>query len=201
LLKTESGAVYKSWLTLHRTRQHTQEVAMLTHVGSAGSMTAYQKQHTDSSVKNSAPGPKKAPASDTLTLNEPAPAAAAYTRDQTASLRQLILDTFKEQGLSARIATNDTFIDFQDLTPEAARDLIAEDGYFGVTQTADRIVTAAVALAGSDPAKLDQIKAGIDKGFDMAAQALGGSLPDISSQTYDAVMEKLDVWAQGGVVV
>jgi hypothetical protein len=34
----------------------------------------------------------------------------------------------------------------------------------------------------------------------MAAQALGGSLPDISSQTYDAVMEKLDAWAQGSVV-
>jgi hypothetical protein len=69
-----------------------------------------------------------------------------------------------------------------------------------VAQTSDRIVTVAVALAGSDPAKLDPIKAGIDKGFDMAAQALGRSLPDISSQTYDAVMEKLDAWAQGGVV-
>jgi hypothetical protein len=176
------------------------EVAMISHVGSTGPMTAYQKQHMDSSVKNSSPGPKKAPASDTLTLNEPAVPADTYTRDQAASLRQLILDTFKEQGLSARIATNDTFIDFRNLTPEAARDLIAEDGYFGVKQTADRIVTAAVALAGSDPAKLDQIKAGIDKGFEMAAQALGGSLPDISSQTYNAVMEKLDTWAQGGVV-
>jgi hypothetical protein len=29
----------------------------------------------------------------------------------------------------------------------------------------------------------------------MAAKSLGGSLPDISSKTYDAVMNKLDAWA------
>jgi hypothetical protein len=173
---------------------------MISHISAVGPLTAHQKPHTDSPVKNTTSGPKKAPASDTLTLNDPAATAGTYTRDQTASLRRLILDTFKEQGLSARIATSDTVIDFQDLTPEAARDLIAEDGYFGVEQTSDRILTAAVALAGSDPAKLDQIKAGIEKGFDMAAKALGGSLPDISSQTYDAVMKKLDAWARGSVV-
>lgn len=173
---------------------------MITQIGSVDSMAAYQKQGPDSSVKNTAPGPEKATALDTLSLNRPSAAPGTYAPNSTDNLRQMIVNLFKEQGLSARIATDDTTIDFQDLTPEQAQDLIAEDGYFGVAQTSDRIVTAAVALAGSDPAKLDQIKAGIDKGFDMAAQALGGSLPDISSHTYDAVMEKLDAWAQGGVV-
>jgi hypothetical protein len=173
---------------------------MISHIGSAGPLAAFQKPHTDSSVKNTAPGPKAPQAPDTLTLTNPAAPSDTYSRDPAASLRQLILDTFKLQGVSARIATHETVIDFQDLTPEAARELIAENGYFGVAQTADRIVTAAVALAGSDPTKLDQIKAGIDKGFDLAAQALGGQLPDISSQTYDAVMKKLDAWAQGDTV-
>jgi hypothetical protein len=174
---------------------------MISNISTTGPMTANRHHNPDSPVKKTSPGPKKTPASDTLTLNEPAAATGTYIRDQAASLRRLILDTFKEQGLSARIASTDTTIDFRNLTPEEAQDLIAEDGYFGVEKTSDRIVEAAIALVGSDPVKLDQIKAGIDKGFDMAAQALGGSLPDISSQTYDAVMEKLEAWAQGDVVV
>ncbi len=170
---------------------------MITQVGFVGPVNAYQKQHTESSVKNTAPDQKNAPVPDMISLNRPSAAPGTYAPGSTDNLRQMIVNLFKEQGLSARIATDDTTIDFQDLTPEAARDLIAEDGYFGVEQTSDRILTAAVALAGSDPEKLDQIKAGIDKGFEMAAQALGGTLPDISSQTYDAIMEKLDTWAQG----
>ncbi len=171
---------------------------MIVHLGSAGLVTGFQKQPAALSVKKSTTGPKPAPTGDTLSLKQTSGPAGTYAPDRTASLRQMIVNLFKDQGLSARISTGDTFVDFQELTPEQAKDLIAEDGYFGVAQTSDRIVTAAVALAGSDPEKLEQIRAGIDKGFDMAAQALGGTLPDISSRTYDAVMEKLNAWAQGG---
>ena len=38
----------------------------------------------------------------------------------------------------------------------------------------------------------------MNKGFKEALQAFGGSLPDISYDTYDAVMNKLDTWAQAG---
>lgn len=176
---------------------------MISHIGSIGPVTAYHRHQTGPCVKNTTPAPdtSPAPASDTLSLNRTAAAPGTYAPDTTDRLRQMIVTLFREQGLSARIAVNDTTIDFQELTPAQARDLIAEDGYFGVAQTSDRIVETAVALAGSDPEKLDQIKAGIDKGFEMAAQALGGALPDISSQTYDAVMEKLDAWAQAGSAV
>jgi len=169
---------------------------MISHIGSAGPMTTNPPQPPGSSVKNTTPASKTAPDPDTLTLNRTVAVPGTYAPDSTANLRQMIVNLFKEQGMSARIAADDTTIDFQKLTPEQAQDLIAEDGYFGVAQTSDRIVETAVALAGSDPEKLDQIKAGIDRGFEMAAQALGGALPDISSQTYDAVMEKLDAWAR-----
>ena len=171
---------------------------MISHIGSIGPVTAYQRHQTGPCAKKTTPAPETlpGPASDTLSLNRTAAAPGTYAPDSTDSLRQMIVTLFREQGLSARIAADDTTIDFQKLTPEQAQDLIAEDGYFGVARTSERIVTAAVALAGNDPEKLDQIKAGIDKGFEMAAQALGGALPDISSQTYDAVMEKLDAWAR-----
>ncbi len=69
---------------------------------------------------------------------------------------------------------------------------IAEDGYWGVNATSDRIVDFAVALAGDDPEKLEDMRAAFQKGFDQATKTWGGQLPDISQRTYDAVMEKFD---------
>ena len=69
---------------------------------------------------------------------------------------------------------------------------IAEDGYWGVNATSDRIVDFAVALAGDDPEKLEDMRAAFQKGFDQATKTWGGELPDISQRTYDAVMEKFD---------
>lgn len=69
---------------------------------------------------------------------------------------------------------------------------IAEDGYWGVNATSDRIVDFAVALAGDDPEKLEEMRAAFQKGFDQATETWGGQLPDISQRTYDAVMEKFD---------
>ena len=39
-------------------------------------------------------------------------------------------------------------------------------------------------------------RAAVEKGFAMASDALGGALPEISWETHDAVMEKLDAWAE-----
>ena len=78
-----------------------------------------------------------------------------------------------------------------------AQAMIAEDGYFGVEQTSDRIVDFAIGIAGGDPSRLDAILAGVEQGFNEALEAFGGWLPDISYQTYDAVLAKLDAWANG----
>lgn len=110
-------------------------------------------------------------------------------------LRGLVLNLFKDQGIDYKIATGAGEIDLTTLTPEDAQDLIADDGYFGVEQTSQRIFDLAVGIAGGDPTRLDAIKAGVDKGFQEAYDAFGGWLPDISYETYDAVMRKLDDWA------
>lgn len=39
------------------------------------------------------------------------------------------------------------------------------------------------------------MKDAIDEGFLGAQEAFGGALPEISQQTYDAIMEKLDAFA------
>lgn len=81
-------------------------------------------------------------------------------------------------------------------TQAEAQELISENGYWGVEKTSDRIVQFAIAAAGNDPQKLETIRAAIEKGFAMASDALGGVLPEICRKTHDAIMDKLDAWAE-----
>jgi len=69
---------------------------------------------------------------------------------------------------------------------------IAEDGYWGVGQTSDRIIQFATALTGGDPDKIEAMRDAFKKGYAQAEKTWGGSLPEISQKTYDAVMEKFD---------
>lgn len=121
-------------------------------------------------------------------------------------LRGLVINIFKEQGLSLNIPTGNPGagmeeISLEEITPEEAEELIAEDGYFGVEQTSDRIVEFAIGIAGGDPARIDAIKAGVEKGFNEAKQAFGDWLPDISYSTFDKVMEKLDDWVNNSTAI
>ncbi len=112
-------------------------------------------------------------------------------------LRDLVARTFAKQGMATAIDVGGgRTADILQLSPEEAKELTAGDGYWGVEQTADRIAQFAISTAGNDPAKLDKIKEGINKGFRMAQQAFAMALPEISSKTYDAVMKKLDAWAE-----
>ena len=73
---------------------------------------------------------------------------------------------------------------------------IAEDGYWGVEQTSDRIIDFANALTGGDPSKIEEMREAFKKGYKQAEKTWGGKLPDISQRTYDAVMEKFDKLAE-----
>lgn len=73
---------------------------------------------------------------------------------------------------------------------------IAEDGYWGVEQTSDRIISFATALTGGDPDKIEEMREAFKKGFEQAEEMWGGKLPEISQKTYDAVMKKFDELAE-----
>lgn len=87
--------------------------------------------------------------------------------------------------------------DLADMTPEEARQAVSDDGFWGVEAVSDRIVDFAKSISGGDVNKADALKAAIEKGFASAKKALGGELPDISHQTHEAVMKKLDDWVNG----
>lgn len=69
---------------------------------------------------------------------------------------------------------------------------IAEDGYYGVNQTSDRIFDFACALAGDDVDKMKEMQEAFEKGFKQAEKTWGGKLPDISYQTQEAVNKKFE---------
>jgi len=114
--------------------------------------------------------------------------------DKFDMLRGLVANLLKEQGIDTKISMGDTEVDLAGITEDEAAELVSDDGYFGVEKTSERIFQLAIGIAEGDPSRIDAIKEGVDKGFQDALDAFGGWLPDISHDTYDAVMEKLDKW-------
>jgi len=91
-----------------------------------------------------------------------------------------------------------------DLSPEEAQSLIAEDGYFGVTKTAERLAGFVLTGAGDSLERLQAGREGLQKGFKEAEQVWGGKLPEISYQTLDKALEMIDARIQalgGGALV
>lgn len=121
---------------------------------------------------------------------------------RTAQLRSLVEQIMLKQGNAYGQATDMwKFLASGEYTVDPATKLqaqkdIAEDGYWGVEATSDRIIDFATALTGGDPSKIEEMREAFQKGFDQAKQAWGGELPDISQRTYDAVMAKFDKLAE-----
>ncbi len=90
-----------------------------------------------------------------------------------------------------------------ELTQPEAEALISDDGYFGVENTAMRIFNFAAAQAGDDLERLQVARDAVLKGFKEAEDMFGGTLPDISYQTIDKVLELIDekIRELGGSVV
>lgn len=134
----------------------------------------------------------------------------ADAEERTAQLRSLVEKMMTKQGTA--IGTADSmwsflakgkFEDEDGNSLLTAADIaqakadIAEDGYWGVEQTSDRILDFAKALSGDDPDKADLLLDAFKKGFEQATKAWGDKLPDISQRTYDAVVEKFNNWKNG----
>lgn len=82
------------------------------------------------------------------------------------------------------LASGDYTVDAE--TKLQAQKDIAEDGYYGVKQTSERLFAFASALAGDDVEKMQEMQKAMEKGFKLATKAWGKDLPEISQQTLDA---------------
>ena len=139
-----------------------------------------------------------------------------YTRDQitvdrlkaeadrrTQGLRELVKKLLLKQGetfsdetdIYKQLREGKVLVD--DETRAQAQKDIAEDGYWGVEQTSDRLVEFAKALSGSDPEKANLMIDAVKKGLGEAKKAWGGNLPDICQRTIDTTIKKLEDWSDG----
>lgn len=122
---------------------------------------------------------------------------------RTQSLKELVERMLLKQG---KVYTEETNIfalireGKLEVDPETslqAQKDIADDGYWGVEQTSNRLVSFAIALSGGDPSKADLMIEAVKKGFEEAERIWGGKLPEISYKTLDAVIKKLEAWRDG----
>lgn len=125
------------------------------------------------------------------------------SEDRINQLKDIVSQMMTKQGTAigkaddiwSFLASGNFTID--EAAKKKAQEEISEDGYWGVKQTSDRILDFAKALSGNDSSKADLLLDAFKKGFEEATKTWGKDLPDISKQTYDAVVEKFDKWKNG----
>ena len=187
--------------------------------GSTAAYSVYSSQpKTDADKAKEDQEAKSAPASEGVIYepsNDTAATKKTYTPNtelinklkadaeaRTNQLKSLVEKLMLGQGNAIGQADDIwSFLRKGDFTVDAetkaqAQKDIAEDGYWGVEQTSDRILDFAKALSGGDPSKAEALKAFL-QGFEQATKTWGGKLPDISQRTYEATIKKFDDWANG----
>ena len=178
------------------------------------STTSTTKKATESSAKNTAsdsaavyePSTKKSSTTkktyvkDSETVNR----LLKETEQRKQQLKDLVAKTLSKQGETYNKSTNifdlikSGNLQFSAEDIAQAKKDVADDGYWGVEQTSERIYSFAYALTGGDPSKADAMLKAVEKGFKLATKDWGGELPDISQRTMDAVREKFKAWQETG---
>lgn len=78
------------------------------------------------------------------------------------------------------------------LSQSEANDLVSENGFFGIANTANRISNFIISAAGDDLQKLEAGKEGMLMGFKEAEKIWGGELPEISQKTIEKATQAVD---------
>jgi len=126
----------------------------------------------------------------------------------TQNANALALKSANVQGslVSQNVDLEEAYADFQiflsdigyegkpiaELSQEEAGALVAEDGFFGISQTSERIANFVIAGSSGDEDMLRAGREGMLQGFKDAASMWGGELPDISQKTMQAAVEMVD---------
>ena len=122
---------------------------------------------------------------------------------RTQQLRNLVEKLLTKPGKTFTEAT-DMFqlikngeLEVDEETRKQAQEDISENGYWGVEQTSERMVSFAIALSGGDTSKADTLMEAIRKGYEDATSEWGDELPEICKKTLEAVEEKMEAWKNG----
>lgn len=122
--------------------------------------------------------------------------------NQVAQIKKLTSEMLVKQGITSMTAEGDDMwrqiasgkytVDAE--TKAKAQADIAEDGYWGVKQTSQRIFDFIKAFAGDDKDIADVFFEAFEKGYSDAVKRMYNKTPDITKQTYNAVIEMIENW-------
>ena len=79
-----------------------------------------------------------------------------------------------------------------ELSQDEAKDLVSEEGFFGIKNTSDRVAGFVFNFAGDDLELLQKGREGIVQGFEEAKKMFGGELPEISYKTQERTLALID---------
>jgi hypothetical protein len=80
---------------------------------------------------------------------------------------------------------------------ERAKELVGNEGPYSVDRTANQIITFVQEQAQGDQMKAERYRAAVQEAFHKMAQMSGGHMPDLTQETYEAVMVGLTQPSQG----
>lgn len=106
------------------------------------------------------------------------------TSDFTQGLKDLLNQNIDITGYNGK--------PIGDLSSQEASNLISDNGYFGINNTANRIADFVINGAGGDVEKLRSGLEGVKNGFSQAEALWGQALPDISQQTMGKTLDRLN---------
>ena len=126
------------------------------------------------------------------------------TNHAAEAIRKLVVSALGKKDATSQgfwaIRANGSF-KLSEADREQAQLMISEDGFFGVKQTTDRILSFAKALVGEGASedKIENMRKAVQKGFDEVSKLFGGfdKLPTVTKDTYDSIMRAFDEWKTG----
>ncbi len=113
-------------------------------------------------------------------------------RNQLASLVQKMFSDQAGVSKLSELFSPENLKNVSQADIDQAKKDIAEDGYWGIKQTSQRLFDFASALAGDDPEKMKEMQKAMEKGFKEATGAWGDELPGICKDTFDAANKMFD---------
>lgn len=154
-----------------------------------------KEESGDKVVKTESAASKIAAKTNKMTESERNNLVAKLKSDQEARQNQLMdmvhklfnkqADTYGQSSDMWKFLASGKFTVDAATKTQAQAD-IAEDGYYGVKKTSERMFEFAMALSGGDVDKMKEMQSAVEKGYKQAEKTWGGNLPDISKQTLDA---------------
>lgn len=125
-------------------------------------------------------------------------AALEYIRQsqeaRMAAFRSMVMKLLNQQNEKFQMTMPEFKFEIPEADVEAAKAAIAEGGEWSVEAVSGRIMEMAYALANGDTSKIGILREAVEQGFKDAEEAWGGEMPEITGNTYDAVMAKFDAW-------